>query len=239
MTSPDGNATRFDSQFAGFSASGFQQIGNHRLQLVGAAQNCTQMFLALVPRRLSHESSRKLRILVAEDNAVNQAVIMSVLQKMGHSSLLAHNGKQALLLATSEKFDVLFMDVQMPEMDGLAATGAIREAEQITQTHLPIIAMTAHAMKGDRERCLQAGMDGYISKPLRFSDIEDALANLDCPPHVVTQSPTLPAGARRKRSIGLAVMRICCGSFAKSIWRNHPNSWKNCERLWPLVTPRQ
>ncbi len=124
---------------------------------------------------------------------MNQAVIMRVLQKMGHSAVLARNGKEALALATNEKFEVAFMDVQMPEMDGLAATAAIREAEKITMTHLPIIAMTAHAMKGDRERCLQAGMDGYISKPLRFSDIEDVLANLDHPPVVVKQNLPNPS----------------------------------------------
>jgi signal transduction histidine kinase/HPt (histidine-containing phosphotransfer) domain-containing protein len=133
------------------------------------------------------ESFRPLRILVAEDNAVNQAVIMRVLQKMGHSTALAHTGKEALALAASEKFDVAFMDVQMPEMDGLAATAAIREKEKATGAHLPIIAMTAHAMKGDRERCLQAGMDGYVSKPLRFSDVEEVLANVDHAPLVVTQ----------------------------------------------------
>jgi signal transduction histidine kinase/CheY-like chemotaxis protein len=148
--------------------------------------------LPIAPRQTPRES-RQLRILVAEDNAVNQAVIMRVLQKMGHSAVLARNGKEALALATNEKFEVAFMDVQMPEMDGLAATAAIREAEKITMTHLPIIAMTAHAMKGDRERCLQAGMDGYISKPLRFSDIEDVLANLDHPPVVVKQNLPNPS----------------------------------------------
>ena len=85
---------------------------------------------ALVTRHTLRESVRKMRILVAEDNAVNQAVIIRVLQKMGHTPVLAHNGKEALALASAEKFDVVFMDVQMPEMDGLAATGAIRESEK-------------------------------------------------------------------------------------------------------------
>jgi two-component system sensor histidine kinase/response regulator len=171
------------------------------LTALGQRRGKTAATPALVTRHTLRESSHKLRILVAEDNAVNQAVIMSVLQKMGHSSLLAHNGKQALLLATSEKFDVLFMDVQMPEMDGLVATGAIREAEKITHTHLPIIAMTAHAMKGDRERCLEAGMDGYISKPLRFSAIEEILANLDRPPLVVTQSLPTPSSWSKSEAL--------------------------------------
>jgi two-component system sensor histidine kinase/response regulator len=133
---------------------------------------------ALVTRHTLRESARKFRILVAEDNPVNQAVIMRVLQKMGHVPVLAQNGKKALALASAEKFDLVFMDVQMPEMDGLAATGAIRQHEKTSGTHLPIFAMTAHAMKGDRERCLESGMDGYITKPVRFSDIEQTLAGL-------------------------------------------------------------
>jgi CheY-like chemotaxis protein len=136
----------------------------------------------LVTRHTLRESARKLRILVAEDNAVNQAVILRVLQKMGHTAVLAQNGKEALALAAAEKFDLVFMDVQMPEMDGLAATGAIRENEKISGAHLPIFAMTAHAMKGDRERCLEAGMDGYITKPVRFSDIEETLSGLASAP---------------------------------------------------------
>jgi two-component system, sensor histidine kinase and response regulator len=132
----------------------------------------------LVTRHTLRESARKLRILVAEDNAVNQAVILRVLQKMGHETALAQTGKEALALAAAERFDLVFMDVQMPEMDGLAATAAIRESEKNTNTRLPIFAMTAHAMKGDRERCLEAGMDGYITKPVRFGDIEQALAGL-------------------------------------------------------------
>jgi two-component system, sensor histidine kinase and response regulator len=141
---------------------------------------------ALVTRHTLRESAHKLRILVAEDNAVNQAVIIRVLQKMGHTPVLAQTGKEALALASAEKFDIAFMDVQMPEMDGLAATAAIRESEKAHGTHLPIFAMTAHAMKGDRERCLAAGMDGYITKPVRFSDIEQTLAGL-------AKTPVTPA----------------------------------------------
>jgi CheY-like chemotaxis protein len=133
---------------------------------------------ALVTRHTLRESARKLRILVAEDNPVNQAVILRVLQKMGHTAGLAQTGKEALAIASADKFDLIFMDVQMPEMDGLAATAAIRQQEQKSGTHIPIFAMTAHAMKGDRERCLEAGMDGYITKPVRFSDIEQTLTNL-------------------------------------------------------------
>jgi two-component system, sensor histidine kinase and response regulator len=132
----------------------------------------------LVTRHSLHESARRLQILVAEDNPVNEAVIVRVLEKMGHSPTMAHNGREALTLATGGKFDLVFMDVQMPEMDGLAATRAIRESETRSGAHLPIFAMTAHAMKGDREQCLAAGMDGYITKPVRFSDIQQTLAGV-------------------------------------------------------------
>ena len=133
---------------------------------------------ALITRNSLRESEHKLRILVAEDNAVNQVVIIRALQKMGHTPVLAQNGKDALAMASSDRFDVVFMDVQMPEMDGLAATAAIRKSEKHGNRHLPIFAMTAHAMKGDRERCIAAGMDGYIGKPVKFSDIEETLAGL-------------------------------------------------------------
>ncbi len=146
---------------------------------------------ALVTRHTLRQSARKLRILVAEDNAVNQAVILRMLQKMGHTPVLAQTGKEALALASKEKFDLAFMDVQMPEMDGMAATAAIRERETISRTHLPIFAMTAHAMTGDRERCLEAGMDGYITKPVRFSDVEQALSGLASAP----VTPAQPAAA--------------------------------------------
>jgi two-component system, sensor histidine kinase and response regulator len=148
----------------------------------------------LVTRQILRGPAHKLRILVAEDNAVNQAVILRVLQKMGHTSMLAQTGKEALALASTEKFDLAFMDVQMPEMDGLAATAAIRASETVTGTHLPIFAMTAHAMSGDRERCLQAGMDGYITKPVRFSDIEQTLATFTRAPvaSVQTNAPVTP-----------------------------------------------
>ena len=151
---------------------------------------------ALVTRHTLRESARKLTILVAEDNAVNQAVILRVLKKMGHTTVLAQTGKEALALATTEKFDLAFMDVQMPEMDGLAATAAIRQSETNTRTHLPIFAMTAHAMTGDRERCLAAGMDGYITKPVRFGDIEQTLSGLPSAP--VTPAPPAEAASWNK-----------------------------------------
>jgi two-component system sensor histidine kinase/response regulator len=116
-------------------------------------------------------SDRPARILLAEDNVVNQRVVLRLLQKAGHTAVIAGNGKEALLALQRQTFDLVLMDVQMPELDGFEATSAIRENERDTSTHIPIIALTAHAMKGDDERCLAAGMDAYISKPIRARDL--------------------------------------------------------------------
>jgi CheY-like chemotaxis protein len=123
---------------------------------------------------------RPLRILLAEDNTVNQKLAVRLLQKWGHTVSVADNGHEALRRVEDEAFDVVLMDVQMPQLDGLAATAAIRAREQRTGTYLPIIAMTAHAMKGDRERCLAAGMDDYVSKPLKTGELQAALARVAC-----------------------------------------------------------
>ena len=117
-----------------------------------------------------------LRILLVEDNPVNQKVVVRMLENLGHSTEIANHGKEALSRLNSENFDLVFMDVQMPEMDGLTATRNIREREQMTGAHVPIVAMTAHAIKGDKERCLEAGMDGYLSKPVSSQAIQDAIA---------------------------------------------------------------
>jgi CheY-like chemotaxis protein/HPt (histidine-containing phosphotransfer) domain-containing protein len=127
---------------------------------------------------------RPLRILLAEDNPVNQRVALHNLQKAGHSALAVGNGREALAVLKRETFDLMLMDVQMPEMDGFEATRAIREEETQTGQHLPIVAMTAHAMKGDRERCLAAGMDDYVSKPVQkvelFRVIQAVMAASEC-----------------------------------------------------------
>jgi CheY-like chemotaxis protein len=122
--------------------------------------------------------SRSLHILLAEDNRINQAVASRMLEKMGHVTLVANNGNEALSLLAQQSFDLVLMDIQMPEVDGLTATGKIREGEEQTQLHLPIIAMTAHAMKKDRGRCLKAGMDGYISKPINIRRLEEEIVGV-------------------------------------------------------------
>ena len=111
--------------------------------------------------------TRSLHVLLAEDNVVNQRLAVRVLEKHGHTAVVTATGKEALAALERERFDVVLMDVQMPEMDGFEATAAIREQEKGNGHHIPIIAMTAHALKGDEERCLQAGMDGYIAKPIQ------------------------------------------------------------------------
>jgi PAS domain S-box-containing protein len=119
--------------------------------------------------------TRKLRVLLVEDNAVNQKIASRVLEKHGHHVTLARDGREALALLDRALFDAVLMDVQMPEMDGFEATAAIRAGERGTGRRLPIIAMTAHAMQGDRERCIAAGMDGYVSKPLEVRDLIEQL----------------------------------------------------------------
>ncbi len=120
-------------------------------------------------------SASKLRVLVAEDNPVNQSLILSVLRKEGHEVRLAANGRQVLEAVQSASFDLILMDVQMPEMDGFEATAAIRKSEQVTGAHVPIVAITAHAMRGDRARCLEAGMDEYLTKPIDLSELRATL----------------------------------------------------------------
>ena len=123
-------------------------------------------------------SAKSLRVLLAEDNPVNQTLATRILQKLGHKVHVANNGAEAFALWQAEGFDLIVMDVQMPEMDGLEATAAIRAAEAITHKHVPILAVTAHAMKGDRERCLSAGMDGYLSKPIRIEELKEAITRI-------------------------------------------------------------
>jgi signal transduction histidine kinase/ActR/RegA family two-component response regulator len=124
------------------------------------------------------EDRRCFKILVAEDNLVNQRVATRFLEKRGHTVVLAESGKKALATWREQRFDLILMDVQMPDMDGFEATAAIREQEKSGAKHIPIIAMTAHAMVGDRDRCLAAGMDDYISKPVNANDLFAAIKRL-------------------------------------------------------------
>jgi two-component system sensor histidine kinase/response regulator len=135
----------------------------------------------LVTRHTLAESRKRLRILVAEDNPVNQLLAVRLIEKQGHSPVTAATGREALEALAKQGFDLVLMDVQMPDMDGFETTRAIRQEELHSGRHIPIIAVTAHAMLGDRERCVQAGMDGYVSKPINSNElraaIEEVVAN--------------------------------------------------------------
>jgi PAS domain S-box-containing protein len=132
----------------------------------------------LITRHALRERRPPLSVLIAEDNLVNQHVAMRVLEKRGHTVTVATNGQKALAALEKGTFDVVLMDVQMPEVDGFQATVAIREREKLTGKHMPIIAMTAHAMEGDREKCLSAGMDGYIPKPIQAGEMVAAIESI-------------------------------------------------------------
>ncbi|MGE4506673.1 MAG: response regulator, partial [Desulfovibrionaceae bacterium] len=122
-----------------------------------------------------------LRILLAEDNKINQLAAMSFLEEAGHSVTLAENGRQVLDLLAHGTYDCVLMDIQMPEMSGLEATRRIREGEAPKARDIPIVAMTAHAMKGDRERFLAAGMNGYIAKPVSLEEFDAVLGAILAP----------------------------------------------------------
>ena len=129
----------------------------------------------LVTLHSLRENRGRLRILLAEDNRTNQILATRLLEKRGHDVVVAGSGEEALEALEKQAFDLVLMDVQMPTMDGLQATRAIRKAELKSGKHIPIIAMTAHAMVGDMERCLEAGMDDYITKPIRPHQLVELL----------------------------------------------------------------
>jgi PAS domain S-box-containing protein len=141
-----------------------------------------QQLMQAPPSRQAQPSGRSLRILLAEDNVVNQKLAIRLLEKAGHRVTLAGTGREAFTAwehQTVPEFDIVLMDIQMPEMDGMEATAAIRALEKQSGKHVPILAMTAHAMRGDKERCFASGMDGYVSKPIHpatlFEEIERCL----------------------------------------------------------------
>jgi PAS domain S-box-containing protein len=146
--------------------------------------------------RTKAEPTRKLQILIADDNPINQRLARNLLAKQGHSAVAVGSGREALVALQQQDFDLVLMDVQMPDMDGFETTKAIRAQERISKKHLPIVAMTAHAMSGDRERCLAAGMDSYVTKPVDatklFTAISDPLRK-DAAPNSTRLQNALPA----------------------------------------------
>jgi PAS domain S-box-containing protein len=137
--------------------------------------------VAGAPEPPQSKSGKPLRILVADDNLVNQKVAAAILERQGMDVTIARNGREAVDASAAQSFDLVLMDVQMPEMDGFEATAAIREVEKSNGRHVPIVALTAHAMIGDRERCLSMGMDGYLSKPIAAKDLLRAIQMLSGP----------------------------------------------------------
>ena len=141
------------------------------IMLVLGASPQRKKQLPLITRDTIRESRRRFLILLAEDNLINQKVAVHTLERNGHKVYVANNGQEVLRTLNKDRFDLILMDVQMPEMDGFEATVSIRKKEKKTGFHMPIIAMTAHAMKGDRERCIEAGMDDYIAKPIKAEEL--------------------------------------------------------------------
>lgn len=144
---------------------------------------------------LAVKADRPLRILLAEDNLVNQKLATSLLKKRGHTVTVVCNGKEAVDALEAQDFEVVLMDIQMPVMGGMEATQCIRDGEKRTGDHIPIIAMTAHAMKGDQEKCLEAGMDGYVSKPVRPSELFETVESVTSARKDTTAGPQLASGA--------------------------------------------
>ncbi|WP_372896734.1 response regulator [Stieleria sp.] len=161
------------------------------------------------------EPSAGLKILLAEDGLVNQRVAVGLLQMRGHHVTIANNGKEAVDAVRNDRYDVVLMDVQMPEMDGLEATIAIRELEKPNGRHTPIIAMTAAAMKGDREKCLQVGMDGYISKPIdpeRLTSTLQQISPAESGPAADVMAPATPPESTDVIDLEFAQTRIPGGA---------------------------
>ncbi len=178
---------------------------------------------------VSQPSRLGVKVLLAEDNAVNRKLAKTLLEKRGYTVVVAENGQEALDALEREHVDLVLMDVQMPQLDGLSATRAIRAKEQGTGKHLPIIALTAHAMKGDRERCLEAGADDYLPKPIWTPDLFAAI-----------EESRRSAGPRERLECwcsdfyGAGRQRPCCDGpdFRRSCLRHpcfrHSCFWHSC-----------
>jgi CheY-like chemotaxis protein len=154
--------------------------------LTGQQSQQNNEIAPLIPVASPHQA--KLRILLAEDNAINQKVASATLHRRGFQVTIVNNGLEAIEAIENQTFDLVLMDVQMPKMDGLQATAAIRRRETASGGHLPIIALTAHAMQEDRERCLTAGMDDYAAKPINPSELEKTIRKWTLSPHIMETS---------------------------------------------------
>ena len=165
------------------------------------------------PARRPRRAARALRVLVAEDNPTNQKLVSALLEQQGHRVSIVNNGRQAVERAAQEPFDLILMDVQMPEMSGLEATTAIREAERHTGRRIPIVALTARAMAGDREQCLAAGMDAYVSKPVRPEELFSAIDAITGSRAPTAPSPEAPAPAPDQKKVGSVDCSVLLAGF--------------------------
>jgi CheY-like chemotaxis protein len=186
FTSGDRPKDGSDSEPPGVAACVLKPVKNS--ELFDAVQIALSITLGAAPKPLVADSVRRLPpldVLLVEDSLVNQKLAAALLRKHGHATFIANNGREAVEAFETRQFDVVLMDVQMPDMDGIEATRAIRNRERRTGGHVPIVAMTAHALKGDRELCLAAGMDDYIAKPIQaqqlFATMESVLLLKKCP----------------------------------------------------------
>ena len=177
----------------------------------------------LITRHSLRESQRRLRILLAEDNPVNQEHAVALLTKWGHEVVVAGNGAEAVDMCRNEPFDLILMDLQMPEMDGLEATTAIRREEKATGGHIPIIAMTADAMQEARDNCMQAGVDGYITKPFRSEQLMEAISRFasrpDKPKNAGNETPDRQVDSSGGDSTYKARLLKCVGGSEEALRR--------------------
>jgi len=174
------------------------------------------------PADAAQTSGQPRRILLAEDGIVNQKVAVSLLERRGHRVSVANNGREAVEALERESFDLVLMDVQMPEMDGFEATATIRERERATGAHLPIVAMTAHAMKGDRERCLAAGMDEYLSKPIHADKLYEMVERM-----AIVPDNAADGDGESRRTVGPGgTARDPTGQPGESKMDQQPLDWK-------------
>ena len=170
----------------------------HPAQLGQLLGDETDPRVTALPGAAAETVDQRKRILLAEDNAVNRRLASRVLEKAGHSVLVAHDGREALALLEREEVDLVLMDVQMPGLDGFAATRALRNRERGTRRHLPVLALTAHAMSGDEERCLAAGMDGYLGKPFKTEELLARIQSLCAAAPVAEMQSLLLVGERER-----------------------------------------
>ncbi|HKV91832.1 MAG TPA: response regulator [Candidatus Angelobacter sp.] len=180
LTSPDFSGETARCKELGIDSYLMKPIRKSELlaAILGVLARQSASPVGLVTREILNEPSFCLRILVAEDNPINQTVILRLLQNLGHNPTTVGNGQEALRALAQEHFDLVLMDVQMPQMDGLSATKEIRNTERTTGNHVPIVALTANVMQGDADVCVAAGMDAYLSKPVSRKSLEEVFANL-------------------------------------------------------------